>query len=1101
MLPLRTLLRLSTAGTRLVASSTARSVSRVPLTRMTVAGTCPIRFASAASSGSTGPTTPTTSNPLKSGATKTATPTSNAPKSSTGSTHAPPPPPPPTTNTFPSNESLVRRMRGLKATADDSPDALLRTLARDAAIAARVAADVARRIAGASENDGERDAITGLTSIADWLDTLKLRERATTAFDAIEKKDLKAYNNAINVNAIYADPDAALALIKTMIEQLSIQPNVDTFSHMILAYANTKNVAEAQKWFDVYRNSDEPTSDGPYNNLVTAYVNAGDLPGALNVLSVIMAEDNIPLTSSHFANFLDALNLNNHHSQVIDWYTRLSSDKAGQFPPVNDAILDIAFDSAVTLKLNPLIQQLYPTATSRAPTSLSLCTYGSSVLKSKTPNVAEALKVVKTLNENGNIADPLLPTFFIDVIKVPHHLKSEFPDADVFIQQTAVKRDCFERVVRFITRQGVINCGNDFAAALKWFKFCEEQGAAVGRSREALWESYLENGIQKPDGNGPKLSEKDFETLFNICDHSKRSWDILFEDLKSRKMAVTKGMSDAAIAGMRANDRKQALNEWIKLMRQKGIIRGSLVEGEQISWEVMQTLNTQIMDLCKKKRLDQALKIKDDVLASTTWFPSIQATHSLITTMMGANRIPEALEFSKIAMAAAENLNGSAERKYGIQDSLMTGYLLADDIPAALEQANQILSTFNRLPFNRNIGKLVSRSTFHHQSKLSDPSKAPLALVAETISRFLPHLDLYKSKAGTGESVRDLEAITWNDIVWILSRGGKLKDALEVYQAKRNLIRAPAHKALLSASCAMATDASQPLELLDDALEQYLEIGAGTFGFLDGSWFDPVVVMLVERFDNVEGAVGVWKEMQRAAGARMGGKAYRVLVPKALEKDALRESCVSMLVEMKKSNYLVDREWVDKVWGSEVGQATVLALKGNYAFLFSRIIADLGRKAEKSAAVTQEVKEEVVDSAIPQDLLEWALRTQLNNYREDKSLQDFVRLTRMLLKSYKAPSTTKLAKSMILNLSRQGAFEEALNLLASLSPPSAEATSENARSLECVSILVFNATKLGNDEIAAKGLAILKEDGFPDEEVTMVTDGVKQIKERLGAAQ
>ncbi|KAI8619398.1 hypothetical protein BC830DRAFT_781873 [Chytriomyces sp. MP71] len=212
-----------------------------------------------------------------------------------------------------------------------------------------------------------------------------------------------------------------------MIEKAGIQPNIDTFTYVILAFGMTKDVVEAQRWFEVYRNSSEPNGDGPYTSLISAYVSCNNATSALKVITQILAEDRIPMQSVHLVAFLRALLDAREYRNILDWRTRLlpGTPTASKYPPLTPAIKDIFFEAAVALRVRyRLIKDVFPTpsapdASERTPSGLVLSEFGTwNLVFQQNEDAGLATLRVFLLDAGHRIAVPPLRKFMEAVLQL-----------------------------------------------------------------------------------------------------------------------------------------------------------------------------------------------------------------------------------------------------------------------------------------------------------------------------------------------------------------------------------------------------------------------------------------------------------------------------------------------------------------------------------------------------------------------------------------------------------------------------------------------------------------------------------------------------------
>ncbi|KAI9337757.1 hypothetical protein BDR26DRAFT_863502 [Obelidium mucronatum] len=892
-------------------------------------------------------------------------------------------------------------------------------------------------------------------------------------------------NAVLSLHANCGDFDAALAHIKAFMENHGLQPNAVTFAHMIKAYGVAKMPVEAQKWFDVYRNSNEPTDDAPYVNLITAYANADDLPAAINVMSSILAEDGVPLTAVHLSAFMDALLLNNKHSQVIEWYNRLVSDKTGQFPKPNDTILDIAFEAAIHLKDEVLIEKLWPSSPTRSPNTVTLCLYGLSKLDdAANQNVATAMKVLSVLKNNKNLVAPALPAFFEALMRLPSEVKNNFPGTDLEILRVAASLHVFPRIMHQMLSNAIKNCGGDVKAAIDLYGEVSKFTEPGISPKQLLVQLYLDHGIRKPDSPGVELGTRDFEILMPLVARQPRMLATILDDMAARDVKMTREICDAVIEVLRSNGKLIAMNDWIQEMRKMDIIKGPKLEGEVMRSPELKQKNQRLIFCCKNNLLDEGMGIYADIM-SFKMVPSISAMSTLIMRLFEAKRVDEAVQIATEMRERAQTTSDPDGRDYAIHDALMAGWITVDKIPEALECADYIIKKHRRLPFFRQISRIVSKTSFHHQSRDGKPELAPLELVGKSICQWLTMLPspLVPTEV---DPLSPVQAVTISDIIWILCKmgdGGEPQKALSLYYSLRDSGYPPrpmSHKVLLqTVAQSPLMDKSVAMELLDDAMEQLSSVSTGKFGFLDGRWFDAVLEMHLTRFNDLDSALAVWRVM-KAGKFGMGQGVAIKLVEACLERGDLVHAG-ELFSQIGQSNAAVVRlvEQFVELAGDQAGGGDggggggvrLISLKEDQMAFANLVVRQCGS----------------VDHLHSQKVMEVALDILV------KRGGNVVALTNWALSKYKSFSNSKLSEDLIEYMLRTDLLlAEALSVLESMSPFVDGAP--NSRSLEYVSAVIYNATKLKDEAVAARGLAILESDGFTVDQVNEVKDGVKQIK-------
>ncbi|KAJ3073102.1 hypothetical protein HDU98_002247 [Podochytrium sp. JEL0797] len=979
---------------------------------------------------------------------------------------------------------LTHRMRTLRLVAalpiEPDNEARARILAcfasQDKALVAQ-AAQVESLIASHSKTDLTRTETNILRDLDDLTHKkLDCEAHALAAYDALDanykSQHASVHNDVLQMLAARGETEHALNHVKMMIETFGVQPNVTTYSLMILAYGNAKNAVEAQKWFDVYRNSDEPTSNDPYNNLISAYVSSGDIPAALNVMSTILAEDSIPLTASHMTAFLASLLANQQHAQVIEWYTRLETDTSGQFPQPDSAVRDIAFESALHLRNEPLIEKLYPASSDRVPNGLTLSLYALSKLDPSEPDVVTATRVLNTIQKSETMQTPLLFTFLDSMVHLSP--KNKRAGTDMMVLKTGVARGVLPAQIQWLLAQALVNVSADVPAMLQLYREASRIVSPTRNAKEVVIKSFVDHGKWN-EGAGPALDLKDFETLLLLTTAKQHLWKLLVADMKARKLRISRAMNNRMMDELKAQGKTITLIEWIRYMRSEKIITGPRLDGEPLTLETLSEVNKQILDACHSRHFDQAVSIYNEMLSTSPFLPSIHAMSTLLFSLIKSDRVQEAQTITTHLLPLASQAKDAKLRVPALHDAFSIGHLTNNDIPAYLDHVQTLLATTHTPPSRRSLLKLTNDTVALHMHRVD---KAPaLEPIAGLLEKVIPRYFALPTREAFVAREMAFTPTGWNDIMWIYTQTGRGGRALEVFQHVRDAgirVRPGVHRALF-VEMARTMDKVVVMEMLDDAIEEMGDVKGGGGLQLDGLWFDSAVEMLVGRFGDVDAAVGVW-ELVRRKGLRLGGAGYRVLVGKEVERGNV-ESAVRVMCDMGRVGERVDNDVLDRMWG-QGGKEVVEALKGEEAVAFGQLV---GYKGSLSS-----------NPRPSQEILEAAVKLVVENKPRSKLV---VQLTEMLLQEYKSLSSTPIANLVLKSLVETSHFDNALLVFESMAPFSAKLPT--SRDLNTVALFIFNAAKADRGALVDRGVEVMKADGFPEDEVAAVTEGVQQIRGKL----
>ncbi|KAJ3408300.1 hypothetical protein HDU80_006161 [Chytriomyces hyalinus] len=903
----------------------------------------------------------------------------------------------------------------------------------------------------------------------------------TSVFDKL-KPELDTHNYLIRSFAVRGNSKDAFLLVKSMMEKHGFQPNIDTYTHMITAYGNDQNAEEALKWFNVYRESDEPTGDGPYMSLVTAHVACGDVPAALNVMSHVMAEDSVPLTATHMLSFFQALVEHKEYQQAIDWYVRLKSDSSGQLPAINDSMRDVVFDAAVSLRNEALVNELFPTDHhTRSPSALSLSDYGLWKLLDQ-KDMKSAMAAFTALRLNKKSASPPMGVFLDALVS---YLPLSAPGKQAPLQDAAVidnnvTRDIHALRLAFEKNLGTRIMKRIFQSALENAADAQSLPALlkivhVGKSMDSslLTKMIRNNVLQSYTALSPKtpnMDVEDFELLFSLST-GRRSFIPMLKDFKQRGMVVTETICRVVMENMRTQKDANSLNAWIQEMRKVGAITGPRLAGELMEFEELIPVCNQIEKDLKAGDVDTALQRAEEIFATKKFIPTKKAMAALVWGLFAARRNAEASSYADRMIEISRGAPNERDRLVSILDEVVIGWYKAGHLGESYSAAMRLLNICDVIPHPDHLRRLLYSIAMPSKNKKPQVTLDEAALLVEECL-FRTKLDPESCKEG-GASRADLLSA----ILFVLSKAGKHVAALKLYRALRAgdiTPRPNAMKELLSA-IAKTGDRAVAMEILDDAMELVKTSNESSLRssnsreFIDSSWFDPVIRMCIETV-SLESAMSIWRLIKERKYLLCLSTLHILLEAHVNAGDIV--GAVAFMKEFKR------------------GLSVPADLT---ARILEKFDGELLKRVDLSTLCSAMISgQETLDQSIKPEMLEKLLTVLV-----DKDNHEYARLmTEKFLKGDNAPSTTLFGNSLIVYFCGRGNIESAYTVLKSMSPMK-QFEKGNQRTMESVVTFTYHAAKSNDQVYIDAGLNLMSEDGFSAQEIEEVAAGVAQIRGKL----
>ncbi|KAF9163892.1 hypothetical protein DFQ26_002049 [Actinomortierella ambigua] len=115
---------------------------------------------------------------------------------------------------------------------------------------------------------------------------LEAKVEDAVVFERVRALDVTQWNNLVYVNALEGRPDKAEQVLKLM-EEVGVSPTVETFDHLLEAYANHGDLAKAQGTIDLIIKNGLTPSLSSYNSLISIHVAQRDLMGAFRTFDAL----------------------------------------------------------------------------------------------------------------------------------------------------------------------------------------------------------------------------------------------------------------------------------------------------------------------------------------------------------------------------------------------------------------------------------------------------------------------------------------------------------------------------------------------------------------------------------------------------------------------------------------------------------------------------------------------------------------------------------------------------------------------------------------------------------------------------------------------
>ncbi|KAF9903474.1 hypothetical protein EC991_003802 [Linnemannia zychae] len=111
------------------------------------------------------------------------------------------------------------------------------------------------------------------------------------AFERVRDLGVDKWNQLIYINALEGDAQKAEQVMQLM-EEIGVQPDLDSFSHLMEAYSNSGDLKKAEGTLNMMLNNGIVPSMSAYNSLMKIHVRRRDITGAFQVFEALKKHHN-----------------------------------------------------------------------------------------------------------------------------------------------------------------------------------------------------------------------------------------------------------------------------------------------------------------------------------------------------------------------------------------------------------------------------------------------------------------------------------------------------------------------------------------------------------------------------------------------------------------------------------------------------------------------------------------------------------------------------------------------------------------------------------------------------------------------------------------
>ncbi|KAJ3219485.1 hypothetical protein HDU67_000897 [Dinochytrium kinnereticum] len=555
--------------------------------------------------------------------------------------------------------------------------------------------------------------------------------------------------------------------------------DVETFSIMIRACGESGDKSSVRLWLDQYRQSSLEVTSLPYKAAIKAFVQCDDTQEAIHIMSDIMLQDSLTLSSGILAAFLEALLLKGQYAEVIQWFNKAKDDRSGQFPKVNDKMRDMVFCAATFHKDLETATTYFPGDPVRNPYVSAICDYGLlSLSRNSIKNAHGAFKKICSISSRSKLLGTPDTAFLIAMID--YYGSEKKMDAMLSILKRAKSANFSRHIIESALLRALGHMKSDFKKMLQTYRSAVYSAKDISFDaksvRFALLESYEEFGKLGEDSSGPILNVDHFRTIFDVC-FSWREGDnfdrqaarkrvfAALEDFQRRELKVSQVQFRRVLENFRKYKDSVGVADWIGAMRRIGLVKGPLMEGECVSSVTFDVKSDEIIFHCNSGEFEAALAVFNE-LTDARMHPHGNAILNLITGLGKAKRFNEMRQVvDKSLLLVARKPKPVFLRAVAIWEASILGYLYGKDIPSAIEMMNSEEPHCKKM--RPNISKAFIRAA--SDEILSDSKVVDVTLLSDMV---------IKCHASSDDCSQELS----NRSILVLLAAKKVEEAYSIYE-------------------------------------------------------------------------------------------------------------------------------------------------------------------------------------------------------------------------------------------------------------------------------------------------------------------------------
>ncbi|KAJ3203607.1 hypothetical protein HDU82_006475 [Entophlyctis luteolus] len=865
--------------------------------------------------------------------------------------------------------------------------------------------------------------------------------------------DLETYNYAISACAVDADSDGALQIVKHMMEKCSLRPDALTFAHIIKA-SRLKN-RESQVWFDTYRNSDVETNEAPYLSMMEAHICHGDLQSAIDILFTAMAEDDVTFNKKHLAAFFSCLAGYSRHHDVLEWFSRISSDTSSRFPAITESVLGVVFQSAIALGDLSFADKVFTSYTAlltdrASVNTLAMSEYG--LAKLEKDEIQVAAKVFSLLESNPDLLIPPLSKFFDSVLCLPSRKRAIFEnghDIESFGKSVFLTMTHYSFPIDILQRTTLraMQYNEVLSEKLLLFSAASALFSLSDSCKVHLLEAMMKDQTTS-ESDFARFTERDFRSLLEVAKTSK-DFNHLVRMMESRGFKVTEEVCSDIINRLEGKPNKFV---WVKLMRKMGVLSGGLLPGETWTLGEFDAASIYIEKQCESGGNIEIALAKLHEMLSSSWHPRWSTVRVLIGELFATERFEE-IDHVVSKLRSAESLkkgkassNSAKDLLRNVNGLLIEQWCKAGNFEKAKTELAIFVENYQRLP--KNCGQILNE-VYNRMTDLIPNAEVSKDVINDLAnSRELQSsAEFIRTVGGIAESSQSLSFASYAPmLLWAEAFLNNTSVAMNLYE-KLNASKIPVpprvHWRLLI-SAVFAKDTAMAVGLLDDAVERK---SRDKLFVLDHNWLRPVIELLLESEQGLKRAKGLLEQLRGSnLDIHLDKESYLLLIDVYMKSND-RDGAADLMLEMQRAfpnSRVVPEEHLG--WLFDHLSSKKKLVSRDTVFPVCQIYA------HAESITPRETMESIMSIAIVKGCFS----------------DDLAGLFRRIVKDYSCLSNASLANQLIILFGDRNRLQLAFVVL----------------------------TKFGDEKIFDMAQEILNTDGISAEDIGLIMDGVAMIRSR-----